>query len=89
MDLEKLRIPLGSLVVDASLVVALIWWGATMTARLENISERVRTVEAVKVTPETERRLSVIETREEEIYRRLENIERQNSEILVELRRRK
>jgi hypothetical protein len=74
-DLSKFRVPLGSLVVDASLVVALIWWGATMTQRLDEMSRRVQTVEQVKIQPEADRRIAVIEARLADQTARLQSIE--------------
>lgn len=75
VDFSKLRVPLGSLVVDASLVLALIWWGATMTQRLEEMSRRIETVEAVKIQPEADRRIAVIEARLADQTSRLQSIE--------------
>jgi hypothetical protein len=75
VDFSKLRVPLGSLVVDASLVLALIWWGATMTQRLEEMSRRIETVEQVKIQPEADRRIAVIEARLADQTNRLQSIE--------------
>lgn len=75
VDFSKLRVPLGSLVVDASLVLALIWWGATMTQRLEEMSRRIQTVEQVKIQPEADRRIAVIEARLADQTNRLQSIE--------------
>jgi hypothetical protein len=74
-DLSKFRVPLGSLVVDASLVIALIWWGATMTQRLDEMSRRIQTVEQVKIQPEADRRIAVIEARLTDQTTRLQSIE--------------
>ena len=74
-DLSKFRVPLGSLVVDASLVVALIWWGATMTQRLDEMSRRIQNVEQVKIQPEADRRIAVIEARLVDQTTRLQSIE--------------
>jgi hypothetical protein len=74
-DLSKFRVPLGSLVVDASLVVALIWWGATMTQRLDEMSRRIQNVEQVKIQPEADRRIAVIEARLADQTNRLQSIE--------------
>jgi hypothetical protein len=74
-DFSKFRVPLGSLVVDASLVLALIWWGATMTQRLEEMSRRIQTVEQVKIQPEADRRIAVIEARLVDQTTRLQSIE--------------
>ena len=74
-DLSKFRVPLGSLMVDASLVVALIWWGATMTQRLDEMSRRIQTVESQKIQPEADRRIAVIEARLVDQTTRLQSIE--------------
>lgn len=60
-DLSRLRVPLGSLAVDGALVVSLIWQGATMTQKLEEVSRRLSSVEVQRIQPEADRRLSVIE----------------------------
>ena len=74
-DLSKFRVPIGSLMVDASLVVALIWWGATMTQRLDEMSRRIQTVESQKIQPEADRRIAVIEARLADQTNRLQSIE--------------
>lgn len=81
-DLSKFRVPLGSLVVDASLVVALIWWGATMTQRLDEMSRRIQTVEQVKIQPEADRRIAVIEARLADQTTRLQSIEDKLDRVL-------
>ena len=81
-DLSKFRGPLGSLVVDASLVVALIWWGATMTQRLDEMSRRIQTVEQVKIQPEADRRIAVIEARLADQTTRLQSIEDKLDRVL-------
>ena len=81
-DLSKFRVPLGSLVVDASLVVALIWWGATMTQRLDEMSRRIQTVEQVKIQPEADRRIAVIEARLADQTSRLQSIEDKLDRVL-------
>ena len=74
-DFSKFRVPLGSLMVDASLVVALIWWGATMTQRLDEMSRRIQSVESQKIQPEADRRIAVIEARLADQTNRLQSIE--------------
>lgn len=81
-DLSKFRVPLGSLVVDASLVVALIWWGATMTQRLDEMSRRIQNVEQVKIQPEADRRIAVIEARLADQTTRLQSIEDKLDRVL-------
>lgn len=74
-DLSKFRVPLGSLVVDASLVIALIWGAATMTQRLDEMSRRIEMVEQVKIQPEADRRIAVIEAQLANQTERLKSIE--------------
>jgi hypothetical protein len=81
-DLSKFRVPLGSLVVDASLVVALIWWGATMTSKLDEMNRRIATVEQVKIQPEADRRIAVIEARLADQTTRLQSIEDKLDRVL-------
>ena len=73
--LSKFRVPIGSLVVDASLVVALIWWGASMTEKFTVISRRMDIIEQVKIQPEADRRIAVIESRMVDTTARLQSIE--------------
>lgn len=83
MNAEKLnrfRVPLGSLMVDASLVVALIWWGATMTERLEQMAVRIDRIDGNGVLTQGDRRLAVIEAQQAED-------DRNRDEIRADLRR--
>lgn len=82
VDVSKFRVPLGSLVVDASLVVALIWWGATMTERLETMSERIAMIELQRIQPEADRRIAVIENQQSALEKRLGNIDDKLDRIL-------
>lgn len=75
VSLSKFRVPIGSLVVDASLVVALIWWGASMTEKFTVISRRMDIIEQVKIQPEADRRIAVIESRMVDTTARLQSIE--------------
>lgn len=72
--LDKFRVPLGSLVVDASLVVALIWWGATMTERLEQMSRRIDSLDGRGTQVQADRRLAVIETQQADDNRNMAEI---------------
>lgn len=54
---ENFRIPVGSLFVDISLVVAVIWWGASMTENLADLSQRVDNIERSSL----QTRLAVLE----------------------------
>jgi hypothetical protein len=83
-DLSKFRVPLGSLVVDASLVIALIWWGATMTQRLDEMSRRIQMVEQVKIQPEADRRIAVIEAQLANQTERLKSIEDKLDRVLLQ-----
>ena len=86
IDFTKFRVPLGSLAVDATLVVTLIWWGATITQKLDEMSRRVTTVETQRLQPEADRRLSVIEAELANNARWRDRIE-SKIDLLVETRR--
>lgn len=74
-ELSKFRVPVGSLIVDASLVIALIWWGATMNSQVQGMAKRLEVVEMQKIQPEADRRLAVLEAVQTENARRLVSIE--------------
>ena len=57
----KWRIPIGSLIVDGAMVLALVYSAGRMTNSLENIDRRVGIMEARDITPEAARRISVLE----------------------------
>ena len=59
--LERLRMPIGSLVVDASLVIALVWNAATIQESLHGIASRVDHIESSSGTVAAEARLRVLE----------------------------
>lgn len=82
LNLSKLRVPIGSLVVDASLVIALIWWGASMTEKFSVLSKRMDMIEQVKIQPEADRRIAVIESRMVDTTVRLQSIEAKLDRIL-------
>lgn len=82
-DATKLKVPPGSLLVDISLVIALVYWGGQMTERLENMAKRLETVEAVKIQPEADRRIAVIEARLTDQTARLQSIEEKLDRALV------
>lgn len=75
IDVSKLKVPPGSLLVDVSLVVALVYLGGQMTERLENMSKRLDLVEQVKIQPEADRRIAVIESQLASQTERLKSIE--------------
>lgn len=82
-DATKLKVPPGSLLVDISLVIALVYWGGQMTERLENMAKRLETVEAVKIQPEADRRIAVIEAQLANQTERLKSIEEKLDRALV------
>ncbi len=72
---EKFRVPLGSLVVDASLVVALIWWGATMTERLDEMSRRIDALDGTRAQVSSNvSKLAAIEAKQADGDRSLQEI---------------
>jgi len=83
IDLSKFRVPLGSLAVDASLVVALVWWGAQMTERFDQMSRRLETVEQQRIQPDADRRLAVLEAAAVSDARWRERIEQKIDQLLV------
>ena len=86
IDFTKFRVPLGSLAVDATLVVTLIWWGATITQKLDEMSRRVSAVEVQRIQPDADRRLAVLEAAAVADARWRERIE-QKIDQLIERRR--
>jgi tetrahydromethanopterin S-methyltransferase subunit G len=82
MDLSKLKIPAGSLVLDAALMLGMFYGLGQVTERLENISKRVETVEAVKIQPEADRRIAVIEAQMANQTERLKSIESKLDRVL-------
>lgn len=82
-DAAKLKVPPGSLLVDISLVIALVYWGGQMTERLENLARRLETVEQVKIQPEADRRIAVIEAQLANQTERLKSIEEKLDRALV------
>jgi hypothetical protein len=83
IDLSKFRVPLGALAVDASLVVALVWWGAQMTERFDQMSRRLETVEQQRIQPDADRRLAVLESAAVADARWRERIEQKIDQLLV------
>lgn len=45
MELNRFKAPVGSLVIDAAMVAALIWWGSGVTSTLDSINARLIVVE--------------------------------------------
>lgn len=83
IDLSKFRVPLGSLAVDASLVISLVWWGASMTERLDQMSRRLEYVEQMRIQPDADRRLAVLESAAVADARWRERIEQKIDQLLV------
>jgi hypothetical protein len=83
----RLKMPIGSIVIDGAMVFALIWSWATMTEALKSFDVRLHTVElATSRHGDYESRLSVIEVTElsqdknyeelkQDIVKRLDRIE--------------
>lgn len=85
--LDKFRVPIGSLVVDLTMVASLIWWGATITNKLENMDQRVASVENVRIQPEADKRLAVVEAQMGEMKERLQEANRKLDALLAAARR--
>ena len=66
IDVSRLKVPAGSLVVDAALVISLIWGAATMTEQLDQINTRVDAIENGHIRQNSESRISVLERRADE-----------------------
>ena len=58
---ERFRMPVGSLVVDAGLVLALVWNAATISESLHGMASRVDHLEQSSGTVAAEARLRVLE----------------------------
>ena len=67
-DWSRLRVPLGSLAVDIALVIAVIYSAGQMTEKLEQIDRRVEAIESMKITPEADRRIAVVESRLDNLH---------------------
>lgn len=86
--LSKLKLPMGSVVVDVALVVALVWNSATITEQLNNLEHRIAATEAFDQShgPGAEREIAALKTElrmigqnnlqdRQEMMRRLDRIE--------------
>lgn len=82
MDIQKFKVPPGSLVLDVALVIGLVYAMGQITERLEGISKRLEVVEAVKIQPEADRRIAVIETQMASQTERLKSIETKLDRVL-------
>ncbi|MFZ9884350.1 MAG: hypothetical protein ACO3ON_02665 [Ilumatobacteraceae bacterium] len=82
MDVSKFKVPPGSLVLDVALVFGLVYAMGQITERLEGISKRLEVVEAVKIQPEADRRIAVIEAQMSSQTERLKSIEMKLDRVL-------
>lgn len=82
MDIQKFKVPPGSLVVDMALVIGLVYAMGQITERLEGISQRLAVVESVKIQPEADRRIAVIEAQMASQTERLKSIEMKLDRVL-------
>jgi hypothetical protein len=82
MDIQKFKVPPGSLVVDMALVIGLVYAMGQITERLEGISQRLAVVESVKIQPEADRRIAVIEAQMASQTERLKSIETKLDRVL-------
>lgn len=78
--LDKLRVPIGSLVVDGALVIYLAFMGGQMQTRFESMDTRLANVEARTVSDRLPERTALLE-------QRMAQGERDRTEILDALRR--
>lgn len=62
-DLSRFRVPLGSIVIDAGLVISLVHGMGQVTEKLQAVDMRLQAVEATahSITPQADARLRVIE----------------------------
>ena len=66
LDLSKFKVPAGSLLVDTSLVVALVWSTSTMTQQLDQMNRRIDSIENGHIRSNADARIMVLERRAEE-----------------------
>ena len=63
MDLQAFKAPVGSLIVDGALVIALVVWGTSVTNALDNINLRVSKTEVTLEERQSAlQRLAIAET---------------------------
>ena len=63
MDLQSFKAPVGSLIVDGALVIALVVWGTSVTNALDNINLRVSKTEVTLEERQSAlQRLAIAET---------------------------
>lgn len=78
--LEKLRLPMGSMIVDSMLVLTLAFTAGSITNRLESIADRVLEIEQREATSRLVERTAILEQRAV-LY------DRDRSEVLATLQR--
>ena len=77
---SKFRLPIGSVVVDATMIFFIAWWGSGVTQALETLDSRIDAREQIQVLPGTAIRLASME-------QRLTTIDRDRDEIMAALKR--
>lgn len=82
IDVAKFKVPVGAVVVDATLILIAVWWTGKLTERFEIMASRVDAIEQVKIQPEADRRIAVIEARMADTTNRLASIESKLDRIL-------
>jgi hypothetical protein len=82
IDPAKLKVPVGAFMLDVTLIVIAIWWSGKLTERFEMVSRRVDAMEQIKIQPEADRRIAVIEARMADTTNRLASIESKLDRIL-------
>ncbi len=78
--LDRLRIPLGSLLVDSALVLTLVFTAGQMTSRFEAMDSRLAAVESRSINERLPERTALLE-------QRMAQGERDRAEILDALHR--
>ena len=82
IDGTKFKVPVGTIVLDVSLIVIAVWWTGKLMERIEAMTRRVDIMEQVKIQPEADRRIAIIETRMADTTNRLASIESKLDRIL-------
>lgn len=81
-NISKLKFPVGSVIVDLTLVATMIWWGATVTEQLKYMNTRVEAIEHQTIQPEADKRIAVINTEMVSVNARLQSIESKLDKVL-------
>jgi len=77
---SRFRLPIGSVVVDATMIFFIAWWGSGVTQAIADINDWRSKQEQITVLPGTAVRLAAIETR-------MDRNDRDRDEILAALKR--